>query len=146
MWDVLKDIPFSPYLILCSVKFFNYMTPNLRRKQSTVNRDTKPGPCWIWISNWNDDDDLSPLQPKANPYQALKNKHERTNKENYRKVKVINQSATIKTCLHFIRTTTRSQRLLAHRNPPANHHTNVWIQDYLAAKITQISNVKLSTQ
>ena len=61
----------------------------------------------------------------ANPYQALKKKHERTNKENYRKVKVINQSATIKTCLHFIRTTTRSQRLLAHRNPPANHHTNV---------------------
>ena len=86
----------------------------------------------------DDDDDVSPLQPKAsyfwiifyiwastfNSIESLSSTEVNTTKHKQRKlqlqrrkVKVINLVATIQSCLLHIRTTTRSQRLLANRKP-----------------------------
>ena len=102
----------------------------------------------------HDDDDLSPLQPKAfftsefiqwrvlsihtNPYQALRCKQWNTNKENYSRTK--SESDKIR-CNNQILASSHpddneKSKASCKWNPPANHHTNVWIQVFHAAKLS----------
>ena len=72
----------------------------------------------------------------TNPYQALRCKQWNTNKENYSRTK--SESDKIR-CNNQILASSHpddneKSKASCQWNPPANHHTNVWIQVFPAAK------------